>query len=241
MTSPSAWPRSRPRSSAARRSCSTTTRWSAASSAAAGRPLPAAVPGRPVLPGRALARAQGDPGVPPVADPGQGRLRHQGRARLPASRRLRPSRVRQPDRLAVRRSRRHARRCGSAGGSPGRSSATSAATARCARRGRRRPGVPHALRQRPPADRLGARAWASTPGSSARPSWPMSCASGSNCWSSATPASRRSRRPGPPPGRPGRTPTAAGRPASGPTATAITPRARSGPSASPGWSRWPAS
>ena len=31
MTSPSAWPRSRPRSSAARRSCSTTTRWSGAS------------------------------------------------------------------------------------------------------------------------------------------------------------------------------------------------------------------
>ena len=46
---------------------------------------------------------RGDPRVPAVTDPGQGRLRDQGRARLPASRQLRSARVREPDRLAVRR------------------------------------------------------------------------------------------------------------------------------------------
>ena len=76
---------------------------------AQGRPVPAAVPGRPVLPRRPLARARRDPRVPPVADPRQGRLRDQGRARLPAARRVRPARVREPDRLAVRRSGGHRR------------------------------------------------------------------------------------------------------------------------------------
>ena len=71
--------------------------------AAPGRPLPPAVPGRPVLPARLLARARGDPRVPPVAHPRQGLLRDQGRARLPPARRLRPARLRQPRRLAARR------------------------------------------------------------------------------------------------------------------------------------------
>ena len=73
------------------------------------RSLPAAVPGRPVLRRRPLARARRDPGLPPLPDPRQGRLRHQGRARLPAARRLRPARLRQPDRLAVRRAGRQRR------------------------------------------------------------------------------------------------------------------------------------
>ena len=51
------------------------------------RPLPPAVPGRAVLPARLLARAQGDPRVPPVAHPRQGLLRDEGRARLPPARR----------------------------------------------------------------------------------------------------------------------------------------------------------
>ena len=72
------------------------------------------------------------PGVPPLADPRQGRLRVEGRARLPAARGLRPARVREPHPLAVRRRRRAWPRCGSPTGSPGRSSATSAATGSCA-------------------------------------------------------------------------------------------------------------
>ncbi len=56
-----------------------------------------------------LARAQRDPGLPALADPRQGRLRDQGRARLPAPGELRSARLRQPDRLAVRRADRHRR------------------------------------------------------------------------------------------------------------------------------------
>ena len=48
------------------------------------RSVPAALPGRPVLRRRPLARARGDPRLPSLADPRQGRLRDQGRARLPA-------------------------------------------------------------------------------------------------------------------------------------------------------------
>ncbi len=73
------------------------------------RPLPPAVPGRPVLPARLLARAQGDPRLPPVADPRQGLLRDEGRARLPPPGRLRPARLRQPRRLAARRGARRRR------------------------------------------------------------------------------------------------------------------------------------
>ena len=96
------------------------------------RSLPPAVPGRPVLPARLRARAQGDPRLPPLADPRQGLLRDQGRARLPPARRLRPARVRQPRRLAARRASGASPRCSSPSGSPGRSNATSGATARSA-------------------------------------------------------------------------------------------------------------
>ena len=85
-SSPSASSRSRPRSPAARRSPSSTTRWSATRvGQAQGRPLPAALPGRPVLPRRPRARARRRPRLPAVAHPRQGRLRDQGRARLPAA------------------------------------------------------------------------------------------------------------------------------------------------------------
>ena len=70
---------------------------------AQGRPLPAALPGRAVLPRGALPRARRRARLPPLADPRQGLLRDQGRARLPAARRLRSARVRKPDLLAVRR------------------------------------------------------------------------------------------------------------------------------------------
>ena len=55
--------------------------------AAQGRPVRAAVRGRPVLPRRLVARARGDPRVPALAHPRQGGLRDEGRARLPAPRR----------------------------------------------------------------------------------------------------------------------------------------------------------
>ena len=74
--------------------------------AAQGRPVPPAVRGRPVLPRRLLARARRRPRVPAVADPRQGGVRDQGRARLPAAGGLRPARLREPDPVAVRRRRR---------------------------------------------------------------------------------------------------------------------------------------
>ena len=52
--------------------------------AAQGRPVPPAVRGRPVVPRRPLARARRRARVPALADPRQGRLLDQGRARLPA-------------------------------------------------------------------------------------------------------------------------------------------------------------
>ena len=70
---------------------------------AQGGPLPPALPGRPVLPRRLLARAQGRARVPALAHPRKGRLQLQGRARLPATGGLRPARVRHPHRLAARR------------------------------------------------------------------------------------------------------------------------------------------
>ena len=97
------------------------------------RPLPAALPGRTVLRGRALARARRDPRLPTLAHPGQGRLRDQGRARLPAARRLRPARLTRTGSTGSSAIRSAPPRCGSEAGSRGRSSATSAATARCTR------------------------------------------------------------------------------------------------------------
>ena len=68
---------------------------------AQGRPLPPRLPRRPVLLDRPLARARRGARLPPLADPGQGRLRLQGRARLLAAGGLRPPRLRQPRRLAA--------------------------------------------------------------------------------------------------------------------------------------------
>ncbi len=77
------------------------------------------------------ARAQGDPRVPAVADPREGRLRDQGRARLPAPRRLRSARRTPTGSTGSSATRWGPPRCGSAAGSRGRSSVTSAATGRC--------------------------------------------------------------------------------------------------------------
>src|SRR3982751_5816974 len=68
-----------------------------------GRPVPPALPGRPVLPPGPLARARRHPGLPAVAHPRQGRLRDEGRARLQAPVGLRPPLLRAARRLAVRR------------------------------------------------------------------------------------------------------------------------------------------
>ena len=122
------------------------------------RSLPAALPGRPVLPRRPRPRTRRDPGLPALPDPRQGRLRDQGRARLPAAQRVRSAYLRGPDRLAVRRS---------GGGRRGLDQwpdrVADRAPFRPLRRGarggrRRRPGVHDAVRQLSSADRLGARA-----------------------------------------------------------------------------------
>ena len=127
---------------------------------AQGRPLPPGLPRRPVLLDRPLARARGGARLPPLPDPGQGRLRLQGRARLLAAGGLRPPRLRQPRRLA-------------AGGDPGHGEDLDPRADRLADRARlrhlrraarrqevrRRPGQGHDLRNRlrlgPRADRLG--------------------------------------------------------------------------------------
>ena len=65
-----------------------------------GRPLPPRLPLRPVLSDRLLARARRRPRLPALADPGQGQLRDQGRARLHDPRGLRSARLRLASRLA---------------------------------------------------------------------------------------------------------------------------------------------
>ena len=123
-----------------------------------GRPLSAALPGRAVLPRRPLTRAFGDPRVPAVADSGQGRLRDQGRARLPASRQLRSARVREPDRLAVRRPRGCRRDMDLRPDRVAGGAALQALRRDPAGRRRRGPDVRHPVRQCPAADRVDARA-----------------------------------------------------------------------------------
>ena len=74
---------------------------------AQGRPLPPGLPRRPVLLDRPLARARRGARLPPLPDPGQGRLRVEGRARLLPARGLRPPRLRPARRLAARGAARH--------------------------------------------------------------------------------------------------------------------------------------
>ena len=128
-----------------------------------GRPLPPRLPRRSVLPDRLLARARRRARVPALADPGQGLLRDQGRARLLAARGLRPPRLRLPRRLADGRDRGTRRRSSSASGSPGWSSATSASYGEM-RKAAKADGVTGAgldlrdrLRLGPPAHLVGAR------------------------------------------------------------------------------------
>ncbi len=75
-----------------------------------------------------------DPGLPPLADPRQGLLRLEGRARLLAARGLRPPRLRPPRRVAARRDPGRREDLPAATASPGWSSATSAPTASSATR-----------------------------------------------------------------------------------------------------------
>ena len=168
--------------------------------------------------------------LPALAHPRQGGLRHQGRARLPAPRRLRPARLREPHPVAARRAARRRRRSGCRTGSPGTWSATSAATGRS-----RTPTTAGASSARPTRSPAwcspGRSATSRTRACSTRPSWPTSCTAGSTGWPSCTGASRPS--PSPPAAR-RRTRTASGSPA-----RARARRARSGPSASPAWSRSP--
>ena len=68
---------------------------------AEGRPVPPGLPRRAVLSDRPLPRAGRDARLPPLADPRQGLLRLQGRARLLAARGLRAPRLRPPGRVAA--------------------------------------------------------------------------------------------------------------------------------------------
>ena len=121
--------------------------------AAQGRPVPPAVRGRAVLPRRLLARARRRARVPALAHPRQGRLRDQGRARLPAPGRLRPARVRRAASRGSSATRSARPRSGSPRTSPGTSSASSAPTASCDEQ-----RLPHRLRDPAAADLVGARA-----------------------------------------------------------------------------------
>ena len=105
---------------------------------AQGGPLPPAVPRRPVLPRRPLPRARRRARVPPLADPRQGGLQLEGRARLPAPRGLRPALLRHPRRLAAGRAARARRGSGCPTGSSGSCAATWAPTSATIERGRGR-------------------------------------------------------------------------------------------------------
>ena len=83
------------------------------------------------------------PRLPPLADPRQGRLRHEGRARLQAPGRLRPARRTPTAPTGSSASRSAPPRSGSPSASPGRSSATSAASATVAPGRRRRRSSSH--------------------------------------------------------------------------------------------------
>ena len=157
--------------------------------AAQGRPLRAAVRGRAVLPRRLVARARRHPRVPALAHPRQGRLRHQGRARLPAPRRLRPARATPTASRGSSARPSTPPRSGSPTGSPGTWSATSAATASGST-----PTTAAACSARPTRSRgscwPGRSATSSTRACSARRRSPRSCTGGWTAWSSCTAASR---------------------------------------------------
>ena len=192
---------------------------------AQGRPLPPALQGRAVLPDRLLARARRHARVPGLAHPRQGRLLVQGRARLQPPRGVRPARLRHPHRLAA--------------GRPDRPRAhlavrpdrlARAAPLRPRRRGdrgRRRRDLRDRLRQRAPDGVVGA-----GPGRARARRGPARAGRG------VARAARAGHRAPRQPARAGRTVE----PGSRRPRTTTTARARrSARSASPGWSRSPAS
>ena len=168
--------------------------------------------------------------LPALAHPREGGLRDEGRARLPAPRRLRPARLREPHPVAARRA---AGDGGDLGVGPDR--LARGAQLRRLRDARRTPTTAGASSARPTPSPAwcspGRSATSRTRACSARPSWRTSCTAGSTGWPSCTGASRAS--PSPPAAR-RRTRTASASPA-----RARARPARSGPSASPGWSRSP--
>ena len=109
---------------------------------AQGRPVPPALPRRPVLHDRPRHERDEQRMFKLSRIQRQDQLRQQGRARLPAARGLRPARVRDDGRVAVRPGRRSRPRSGSASASHGSSSATSpsAGTIRNVARGEAVPG-----------------------------------------------------------------------------------------------------
>ena len=190
----SAWRRSRPRSSGARRSCSSTTRWSATRSARA-RVDPYQLlyqGGQFYVVGRSherdairvfrLSRIRGKVGYATKAEHDFQRPDE-----------LRPARATRTGSTGSSATPSAPPRSGSQTGSRGRSSGTSAATARS----RAADDGDDWLFVTPYANARQLIAWVlglgeQRPDRSARRSSSPSCASGSRCWSSATPASRRS-------------------------------------------------
>ncbi len=202
---------------------------------AQGRPLPPRLPRRPVLPDRPLARARRGARLPALADPGQGRLRVQGRARLLAARGLRPPRLRAARRLAAGRDRGHGedlrpRADRLADRARLRRLRRAAPGGQGRRRARQGVGLRDRLRVAAGADLLGAALAPERPG--ARPRRAARGGRGPPRPARRTATSTASSRPRPSTGR-----CARRRAARAPTAAA---RRRSGPSASPAWSPSPA-
>ena len=151
---------------------------------AQGRPVPPALPGRPVLPPRPLPRARRAARLPAVAHPGQGRLRDEVRARLQGPSRRASTRAPTPTAPSGSSATpTRPRRSRSPSGSPGRSSATSAASARSRprARARRRHRLRDAATPIAGSSPRGCCASASTPACSARRSSSARSPSASSC------------------------------------------------------------
>ena len=246
-TSRSGWPRSRPRSSAARRSCSTTTRWSATRSAR-GASTPTSCSTRAVSSTSSAARTSAARSGSSGSRGSAARSATRPRPSTTSSARRTSTRAPTPTGSTGSSATRWAPpRCGSASGSRGRSSATSAATARSGRPATTASPATGCSSPRYANSRQ-LIAWALGLGENARIVGPPELVAElrdrvallierhtGEPQVAAFPAGRRARR----------RPTSDAQPRrSWPTATRATatgPTPRSGPSASPAWSRWPAS
>ena len=195
---------------------------------AQGRPLPPALPRRAVLPDRLRARARRRARLPRVAHPRQGRLLVEGGARLQPARGLRPAHLRDPHGLAAGRHR---------AGAPASTCPTASTGSRCATSdtpARSRETDDGVVFETDYADSRQMVSWVLGLGEQARIEGPDELADEARerlelvIERHAQPT--RARAAGARAGARGR-----------PTTTTTATSRRSGPSASPGSSRWPAS